>query len=124
MTFDQRSDDVTFCNVINSSNSFCCIYTVPWQDISTLSSPVNEWGAWNTVISTSSSSSPLFMIRPKCTVLAGTLVSFLSVGDVNTWSVIVIHPLPDKRIMASAPIPGGVEIAQIISLLINFCFRF
>ena len=91
----------------------CWIYTEPWQEISMESSPVKEWGAWNTEINTSSISSSLLTILPKWIVFGRTSTSFLWEGETNIRSQISIHPFPDRRITAIAPIPGAVAMAHI-----------
>jgi hypothetical protein len=59
------------------------------------------------------------MILPKCTLLAFDSISFFPEGDKKTLSVKAMHPSPERRTVAIAPIPGGVDIAQITSLFIN-----
>ena len=99
----------------------------PWQDSSTVSSPVNEWGARKTVATASSSSSPLRTRRPKVAVCERRSASGAPERGIKKRSQSTIASGPETRMMASAPLPAGVDRAQMVEesrwvFIRGYCF--
>ena len=99
----------------------------PWQDSSTVFSPVNECGARKTVATASSSSSPLRTRRPKVAVCERRSVSDTPERGWKKRSQSVIASGPETRTMASAPLPAGVDRAQMVEesrwvFIRGYCF--
>ena len=100
---------------VKISSNRRCTYLEPWTDSSTTSSPVNEDGARNTVATPSSSISLTrigSMTRPNLAVCPGVSASLF---PCQILSVIAMACGPLTRMTAIPPMPGGVEIAQIVS---------
>ncbi len=98
-----------------TSIAFFCIQELPWSAISTVSSEVNDRGARYTVATHWSISLPLPSVRvPRCAVCESAFTSLL---PFHSESVISIAFGPLTRTRAMAPLPGAVEMAQIVSLL-------
>ena len=99
----------------------------PWQDSSTVSSPVNECGARKTVATASSSSSPSRTRRPKVAVCERRSVSDTPERGWKKRSQSVIASGPETRTMANAPLPAGVDKAQMVGesrwvFIRGYCF--
>ena len=99
----------------------------PWQDSSTVSSPVNECGARKTVATASSSSSPSRTRRPKVAVCERRSASGTPERGWKKRSQSVIASGPETRTMASAPLPAGVDRAQMVEesrwvFIRGYCF--
>ena len=99
----------------------------PWQDSSTVSSPVNECGARKTVATASSSSSPSRTRRPKVAVCERRSASGTPERGVKKRSQSVIASSPETRTMANAPLPAGVDKAQMVEesrwvFIRGYCF--
>ena len=88
----------------------------PWQQISTVSSPVNEFGAAKRVqspVSTRLPSSGL-TISPKTASLGAESDMLLPFILLKIRSPTVFADGPDMRISATPPLPPGVDIAAIV----------
>ena len=99
----------------------------PWQDSSTVSSPVNECGARKTVATASSSSSPSRTRRPKVAVCERRSASGTPERGWKKRSQSVTASGPETRTMASAPLPAGVDRAQMVEgsrwvFIRGYCF--
>ena len=99
----------------------------PWQDSSTVSSPVNECGARKTVATASSSSSPSRTRRPKVAVCERRSASGTPERGWKKRSQSVTASGPETRTMASAPLPAGVDKAQMVEksrwvFIRGYCF--
>ena len=99
----------------------------PWQDSSTVSSPVNECGARKTVATASSSSSPSRTRRPKVAVCERRSASGTPERGWKKRSQSVIASDPETRTMANAPLPAGVDKAQMVEesrwvFIRGYCF--
>ena len=94
------------------------MYSEPWQENSTESSPVYECGALNETAMTSSSVLPSsFFISPNTAVLCCISENaFLYPLGVNILEATAMDSSPDIRIMPNAP-PVAVAMAQIVSCL-------
>ena len=101
---------MSFCRI-------CCWMNVePWQPNSTTSSPVNEWGARKTVITTSSIMPSELPTVPKTAVCDGiAAMSKFFRRAVKMRPATVKASAPLKRTRAMAPLPGAVDMAQIVS---------
>ena len=99
----------------------------PWQDSSTVSSPVSECGARKTVATASSSSSPSRTRRPKVAVCERRSASGTPERGWKKRSQSVIASGPETRTMANAPLPAGVDKAQMVEksrwvFIRGYCF--
>ena len=99
----------------------------PWQDSSTVSSPVNECGARKTVATASSSSSPSRTRRPKVAVCERRSASGTPERGWKKRSQSVTASGPETRTMANAPLPAGVDKAQMVEksrwvFIRGYCF--
>ena len=89
---------------------FCTIIE-PWHDISTLSSPVNDFLSLKMLSKTSSIISELFLMVPKCIECVFTL----EISLLNIKLQIDIASLPETLITAIALFAPPVMIEQIVS---------
>ena len=99
----------------------------PWQESSTVSSPVNECGARKTVATASSSSSPSRTRRPKVAVCERRSASGTPERGWKKRSQSVTASGPETRTMANAPLPAGVDKAQMVEksrwgFIRGYCF--
>ena len=95
--------------------TICCwIHNEPWHEISTTSSPVNEFGARNNVSTASSRSSPCESIMwPRWAVWLAISLNDLPCHRCCTMSR---ASSPLTLITAIPPMPWGVDTAQIVSM--------
>ena len=108
-----RSTEQSTCSVTS---------TPPWQYISTVFSPVNEYGARNTAAIPSSISclSEKSTMRPLTIFAVGASLSGFSETRKKTRSATAIASSPDILIIATPPLPLGVETAAIVSFKFIF----
>ena len=110
---------------MSHSRRRCRMKVEPWQDSSTVSSPVNECGARKTVATASSSSSPLRTRRPKVAVCERRSASGAPERGIKKRSQSVTASGPETRTMANAPLPAGVDKAQMVeeSVVIGYALE-
>ena len=94
--------------------------TEPWHENSTVSSPVKDFGARNTVAMTSSMAESPSMTVPKCAVCVAAAERLFPEGEMNTLPAICKASGPLIRMTDIAPIPAGVERAAMVSSFMFF----
>lgn len=99
---------------------FCWMNVDPWHDISMVSSPVYELGARNMVTSVWSIGSPRRVeIVPRWAVCE---VALSSDFPVQSFCTVCIACGPEILMVAIAPVPGGVAMAAMVSVMISVGF--